>query len=318
MSPRNDSAVTDFLILGFSDLPGLRVPLFLLFLLVYLFTLAGNLLILAAICTDSHLHTPMYFFLCNLSVLDICYLSVTIPKLLTISLTGSKNISFSGCMAQLYFFMSFASVEYFVLAAMAYDRYAAICNPLRYSLVMGKRICVMMATAAWLVGFLDSVVILFFISRLDFCDSNEIDHFFCDVAPLLLLSCSDTRSIQLVIFIEGAMVIIGSFLLTLASYVHIISAIFRIHSAEGRRKAFSTCTSHITTVTVFYSSIICAYMRPSGAYSLELSKLLAMLYTAMIPMLNPIIYSMRNKDVKGAFRKIRAQSIANCRTSPKH
>ncbi|XP_030042704.1 olfactory receptor 8H3-like [Microcaecilia unicolor] len=318
MKLRNETVVTEFLIMGFSDRSELQVPLFLLFLLMYLFNIAGNLLIMTAIFADCHLHTPMYFFLCNLSVLDIGYLSVTLPKLLALSLTGSKNITFSGCMVQLYFFMSLGSIEYLFLTAMAYDRYAAICDPLHYSHVMNKRTCGLMATTTWIVGFLDSVVIVSFISRLDFCNSIQIDHFFCDLAPLLSLSCSDTHRIELVIFIEGALLIIGSFLLTLASYVLIISTILAIRSTEGRHKAFNTCISHLTTVTLFYGSVICVYMRPPSAYSMQEDKVFAMVYTTVVPMLNPVIYSLRNKDVKRALRKVTAHSIPKCRTSPNH
>ncbi|XP_029437170.1 olfactory receptor 5B21-like [Rhinatrema bivittatum] len=314
MSPRNDSAVTEFLILGFSDLPGLRVPLFLLFLLVYLFTLAGNLLILAVICTDSHLHTPMYFFLCNLSVLDASSSSVSLPKLLDILATQNKSIAFSACMLQQYFCSSLTATEYFLLAAMAYDRYAAICDPLHYTVLMSKKLSALLAAGCWVSMFLDSAIFMVFFSRLDFCGANQINHVFCDIAALVQLACSNTRTVELYVLVQSVLIMFGPFLLTLASYGCIVAAILKIRSAEGRRKAFSTCSSHLTVVILFYVTLFCMYMRPKSMFSADLNKIFALLYTALIPMLNPMIYSLRNKDVKDALVKLCNRCSKKCLT----
>ncbi|XP_029435955.1 olfactory receptor 1019-like [Rhinatrema bivittatum] len=304
MEKNNNTRVTEFLILGFSAHSELHSLLFFGFLMLYLLTLMGNIVIIGVTCSNSHLHTPMYFFLSNLSFIDICYTSVTAPRLLTIFSEHNNIISFSACMTQLYFFMSFASTEYLLLTAMAYDRYVAICDPMHYTIIMNKRACILLASISWITGFLESAPIAACISRLQFCGSNEIDHFFCDIIPLLKLSCSETYTSQIVIFTDGAIVGLTSFLLTLTSYVYIISSILKIHSVEGRHKAFSTCSSHLTVVIIFYGTVICVYMRPKSEYSVDQSKVLSMLYVNVIPMLNPLIYSLRNKDVRGALRKL--------------
>nr|XP_033780521.1 olfactory receptor 1L4-like [Geotrypetes seraphini] len=306
----NMTMVTEFIILGLSDNPKLQVPLFLVFLLNYLITLLGNLVIITLICADPRLHTPMYFFLSNLSVTDICYTSVIIPKLLGIFLLGFNTISYAGCLAQLYFFMGFASLEIFLLTVMAYDRYVAICHPLRYSLIMNWRVCILMVVTSWIIAFLNSSPTTAFVSLLSFCGSNKIDHFFCDLTPLLKLSSTDTASTQVVILIETTLVSLIPFLLTIISYIYIISAILRIRSKEGRYKAFSTCSSHLTVVSVFYVSVFSVYLTPASVSSLGLGKILSVLYTTVTPMLNPIIYSLRNQEVKNALKKLLEKLLA--------
>ncbi|XP_030043918.1 olfactory receptor 1019-like [Microcaecilia unicolor] len=263
----------------------------------------GNFVILTLIFTDHHLHTPMYFFLSNLSVLDIGYTSNIFPKLLDIFITGNDSISFSSCFVQLYFFMSLTCSEFLILAVMAYDRYVAICNPLSYSLIMNKRACTLLAAGSWVLGFLDPVTHIILMSIMSFCHSNEIDHFFCDLATLLNLSCSSTFLVELLSYILGSFLGVSSFLVILMSYTYIIFAILRIRSTEGRYKAFSTCSSHLTVVILFCGTVIGLYMHPSSMQSQEKSKLFSMLYVTLIPLFNPIIYSLKNKDVKNALTR---------------
>nr|XP_033793486.1 olfactory receptor 5V1-like [Geotrypetes seraphini] len=259
---------------------------------------------LMLVCADPHLQKPMYFFLGNLSFLDIGNSSVTLSTLLHRLMTGETLISFPVCMVQLYFFLSFTITEFFLLTAMAYDRYVAICNPLRYMLIMNSRACVLLASVSWLLGFLDSVPAIVLISQLSFCENNEINHFFCDIAALMKLSCSTMHAIEIVVFTDGVFLSMFPFLLTLISYGYIISTILKINSAKGRRKAFSTCSSHLTIVFLFYGTLISVYMRPASKYSPEQDKVFSLLYTDLIPMLNPIIYSLRNEEVKKALMKV--------------
>ncbi|XP_030050887.1 olfactory receptor 1019-like [Microcaecilia unicolor] len=258
---------------------------------------------LLLVCADSHLQKPMYFFLSNLSFLDICNTSVTLSTLLHSLLTGETLISFSLCISQLYFFMSLTGTEFFLLTAMAYDRYVAICNPLRYVLIMNRRACVHLSFASWTVGFLETIPHAIFASQFSFCKNNEINHFFCDYEALIKLSCSDMYSIEILLFPEGVFLGVTPVVLTLTSYIYIICSILKIRSARGRRKAFSTCTSHLTVIILFYGTIMCVYMRPTSMYSPDQDKLFSLLYTALIPMLNPIIYSLRNVEVKTALAK---------------
>nr|XP_033780496.1 olfactory receptor 1361-like [Geotrypetes seraphini] len=299
----NLTSVTEFLILGFSDLPKFQGLLFIVFVFIYLVTVTGNISIITLSCIDSCLHKPMYFFLCNLAFLDICYISDTLPKLLVIFIMGSKIISFQSCMTQLYLLLAFASVEFYLLTVMAYDRYVAVCNPLRYSVIMSKRTCGLLAISSWVVGFLDILPHVVFTSRFSFCGHNQINHFFCDLQTLLKLSCSDTSIIKMIVMTLNLFLILGCFLLTLTSYIYIISAVLKIHSKEGRSKAFSTCSSHLTVVCIYYGTIVFVYMRPQDKHTRPGDKLFGALYNAVIPMLNPIIYSLRNKDVKAALRK---------------
>ncbi|XP_029435703.1 olfactory receptor 1019-like [Rhinatrema bivittatum] len=304
MSQINQTTVSEFIIQGISEYPELQNFLFIVLLLIYLVTLMANLAIITVACVDSLLHTPMYFFLCNLSLLDMCYTTVTLHKVLLSFSTGNNTISFISCMVQLYFFTAFACTEFFLLTVMAYDRYVAICRPLHYMVVMNKKVCCLLSVVSWTIGFLDTMTYPILTSQLSFCGSNEIKHFFCDLTALLKLSCSDTSIIEVLLLIEGVLFGACPFLLTLMSYVFIISTIMKIHSVEGRRKAFSTCSSHLTVVVLFYGTIMFTYMTPTSMLSLNQNKLFAMLYTTVIPMLNPIIYSLKNKQVKNAFMKV--------------
>ncbi|KAM4637000.1 olfactory receptor 1C1-like [Discoglossus pictus] len=247
----------------------------------------------------------MYIFLMNLSILDISYTSTILPKLLNTLIAQNRSISFAGCIAQMYFFLSFACNEAFLLAAMAYDRYLAICHPLHYVLHMNLRRCSRFSAAVWAIGFLDPVLYPILISNMSFCRTNLIDHFFCDVTPLMKLSCSDTSNVEILTYIEGSLIVFTLFMFTLISYFFIISTILNIRSTEGRRKAFSTCSSHLTCVIIFYGTIMCLYMRPTSNYYPNRDKFFSLLYILLVPMLNPVIYSLKNKDVKHALIKLK-------------
>uniref|UniRef100_A0A8C8YRE6 Olfactory receptor n=1 Tax=Prolemur simus TaxID=1328070 RepID=A0A8C8YRE6_PROSS len=300
---RNNTIVTKFILLGFSDHPQMKIFLFVLFLGLYLLTLAWNLSLIALIRLDSHLHTPMYFFLSNLSFLDICYVSSTVPKMLSDIITEQKTISFVGCAMQYFIFCGMGLTECFLLAAMAYDRYAAICNPLLYTALVSHTLCLKMVAGAYVGGFLSSLIATCSIYQHDFCGPNMINHFFCDLPPVLALSCSDTFTSQVVTFVVGVLVGVASVFVILISYGYIVAAVLKISSAEGRTKAFSTCASHLTAVTLFYGSGLFMYMRPSSSYSLNRDKVVSIFYAVVIPMVNPIIYSLRNKEIKNAMRK---------------
>ncbi|XP_029441695.1 olfactory receptor 1019-like [Rhinatrema bivittatum] len=303
MAEENLTTATDFIILGFPEYPRLQIPFFLLFLMIYLIILMGNLTIIAVTYLDPHLHTPMYFFLCNLSFLDISSTSVTLPKLLDILLRKGQHISAVGCFTQMYFFISSLCVEHVLLTVMAYDRYVAICHPLRYAAIMNPKVCVLMVAGTWIFGFLEILAHTVLISRFYFCGSNEINHFFCDLSALLKLSCTSTFTVESMIFIVGIFIAIPCLISTLTSYIYIISSILRIRSTEGRRKAFSTCSSHLTVVILFYGSVIGLYLRPSSMQSMNQNKIIAVLYNVLIPMFNPLIYSLNNKAVKEALGK---------------
>ncbi|XP_069506061.1 olfactory receptor 2B6-like [Ambystoma mexicanum] len=304
MDQRNESAVSEFLILGFSDHPKLQFPLFVIFLLIYLITLVGNMSIITLVCIDCHLHTPMYRFLCNLSIIDVCYTSVTLPKLMEIHLSHHNAISYKGCMTQQFFFCSIAIAEYYILAVMALDRYVAICRPLHYTVIMTGRLCFLLSSISWTAGFLSSVPLSVLTSGLSFCRSNVINHLLCDVKPLMQLSCTDTRTLETMILLVAMFSGFCPFTLICSSYVYIVSAILKISSNEGRKRAFSTCSSHLIIVCLFCGIMICTYVGPASMVSLEKDKVLALLYAAVIPMLNPIIYSLRNREVKLALKKI--------------
>ncbi|KAE8587935.1 hypothetical protein XENTR_v10022205 [Xenopus tropicalis] len=273
----NQTVVSEFFLVGFSDIPQWNMLLVLAFTFSYIWTLSGNTFILSLIIFDSGLHTPMYFFLSNLCVLDICCISVTAPQFLYMFYHLHYSVSFSNCITQVYFYLAFTNVQFFLLPVMAYDRYRAICNPLRYHVFMSKRACVSLAVGTWAFGFINTLS--YRISHLIYCISPVINHFFCDLTAVMKLSC-------------------------MASYIYIIRSIMKIHSIKGRRKAFSTCSSHLTVVTLFYGTIIFMYVRPTSKYSPAQDKLYAAFYTTVIPMMNPLIYSMRNRDVKVAFRKM--------------
>ncbi|KAM7150930.1 olfactory receptor 11A1-like [Macrochelys suwanniensis] len=307
---RNQTAITEFILLGFGDLPTLQILLFLLFLVIYIVTLAGNIVIIALVVADQHLHTPMYFFLGNLSCLETCYTSTILPRMLASLLTGDRTISVSGCLVQLYFFGSLVCTECYLLAVMSYDRYLAICKPLRYAVLMNGRLCFQLAAGSWFSAFLPISIIIFLMSPLTFCGPNEIDHFFCDFTPMIKLSCSDTHLIQLLAFILSAIDILPPFLLTVTSYVHIITTILRIPSTTGRQKAFSTCSSHLIVVTSFYGTLMIVYILPKHNLTRDLHKVFSVFYTVFTPLVNPLIYSLRNKEVKQALRKVARKLVA--------
>ncbi|XP_029435910.1 olfactory receptor 1019-like [Rhinatrema bivittatum] len=304
MEAENLTTVTEFIILGFPEFPDLQIPLFLLFLLIYLIILMGNLTIIALTCLDPRLHTPMYFFLCNLSFLDISYTSLTLPKLLDILLRKGQCISAIGCFTQMHFLISSFCIEIQLLTVMAYDRYVAICHPLRYTVIMNPRVCILMVAGTWIFGFLEPVAHNTLISHFSFCGSNEINHFFCEPSALLKLSCSSTFTVESMTYIAGAFIALPCLISTLTSYIYIISSILRIRSTEGRRKAFSTCSSHLTVIILFYGTLMFLYMRPTSMQSLNQNKFFALLYNVLIPMCNPLIYSLNNKAVKEALRKV--------------
>ncbi|XP_078510249.1 olfactory receptor 5AR1-like [Lissotriton helveticus] len=306
MEKVNQTRLSEFLILGLSQNPQLQVPIFILFLLMYLFTLLGNLVIITLICLDTHLQKPMYYFLINLSFLDIGFTTVTIPKLLAVCLKvkeSDKSINFSACILQFYFIASFISTEFYLLSVMAYDRYLAICNPLRYASIMNKRAMISLTVTSWTIGFLDTIPHVVLVANLSFCASNEINHFFCDLTALLKLSCTDTYFINIATIGGGIVAGLGPFILTITSYVLIISNIMKIPSNTGRQKLFSTCSSHLTAVFLFYGTELGVYLRPTSSYSLDKDKIFAVMYMIVIPMLNSVLYSLRNKDVKGALKK---------------
>nr|XP_033799935.1 olfactory receptor 1019-like [Geotrypetes seraphini]XP_033799936.1 olfactory receptor 1019-like [Geotrypetes seraphini] len=303
MEKRNHSEVTEFVILGFFEFPDMQLLLFLVFLIIYLMSVTGNLLIIITVCSNSHLHSPMFFFLTNLSFLEICYVSVTVPKLLTMLIAQDNTISFMQCMIQMYLFMVCTDNEIYLLTAMAYDRYVAICKPLHYTIIMNKNICFLLAIASWTISFLNSVPHVTLISQSSFFSSNEINHFFCDIAALMTLSCSGASVIETINYFEAPLLAFAPFILTIISYVFIISAILKIQSAKGRQKAFSTCSSHLTVVLLFYGTTFGVYLRPQSPYSMDLNKLLTVVYITAIPLFNPLIYSLRNKELKGTLWK---------------
>ncbi|XP_050773913.1 olfactory receptor 10A4-like isoform X2 [Gopherus flavomarginatus] len=296
----NHTAVTEFILVGFSDHPNLQVPLFLIFLGIYTITLTGNVLIILVTSFDPTLNSPMYFFLRNLASLEICFNLVIVPKMLVNLLMENKRISFVGCAAQMYFFFFFGAAECCLLAAMAFDRYVAICNPLHYPDIMTQRACFQLAGASWFSGFPVATVQTTWIFSLPFCGPNQVNHFFCDSPPVLELSCADTSLFEIEALTATVLFIMFPFLLILVSYVRIIITILRMPSEEGRHKAFSTCSSHLVVVTLFYGTASSTYFRPKSSYSPDTRKLISLSYAVITPMLNPIIYSLRNKEVKSA------------------
>ncbi|XP_009475478.1 PREDICTED: olfactory receptor 1013 {ECO:0000312/EMBL:CAM26408.1}-like [Nipponia nippon] len=306
----NGTSSTDFVLLGIRDVPMLQNLLFLLLFMTYSVTMVGNILIVVLVVADRHLHTPMYFFLGNLSSLEICYSSTILPRLLASFLTGDSSISAHGCMAQFYFFASFATTECYLLAAMSYDRYLAICQPLLYASLMTWKVSLHLAAASWLWGSLLLVVVTVFLSQLQFCGPKAIDHFFCEFTPLLELACSNTGVFMLIGFLLAFLDLIFPFLFTLASYMCIIAAILRIPSGTGRQKAFSTCSSHLTLVTVFYGTLFVVYMLPRTAPLRQLNKVFSFFYTVLTPLVNPLVYSLRNREVREAIRKVLRKALA--------
>ncbi|XP_036599944.1 olfactory receptor 8D4-like [Trichosurus vulpecula] len=305
----NQSEVTLFILEGLTDEPELQMPLFFIFLGIYSVTVMGNLGMIILIRFSSQLHTPMYYLLSSLSVLDLCYSSVITPQMLMGFLFKDKTISYPRCMTQFFFFCIFAISECYMLAAMAYDRYVAICNPLLYHILMSPRVCSLLVISVFSVAFTDAVIHTGCILRLSFCGPNVISHYFCDIVALIKLSCSSTYLDECLIFVIGGFNMVATSLTIIISYAFILSSILRINSKEGRSKAFSTCSSHLMAVTVFYGSAMSMYLKPASSNNLALEKMSSLFYTTVISMLNPLIYSLRNKDVKTALNNLTERKI---------
>ncbi|XP_015267001.1 PREDICTED: olfactory receptor 5V1-like [Gekko japonicus] len=308
MEAQNETDLKEFIILGFKNLKKVHLLLFIGFFITYLCTMLWNAFIITLAIVDQKLRTPMYFFLGNLSFLDICYTSTTIPQMLAHLLSERNTIPYMGCVLQVYFFFSFVGTECLLLAVMAFDRYVAICNPLRYTLLIGKDICLQLATACWAGGFLNSVVHTTFAFQLPFCGDNHIDAFYCDIPPLLKLSCGDTSLNQVLLLSIGLFIAWTPLVCILLSYTYIISTVLKIQSSEGRQKAFSTCSSHITVVLLYYGSSIFTYLTSNSSHPSNHAKLIPVIYSVLTPLLNPIIYTLRNKDVKNASKNMIGKS----------
>ncbi|XP_061445191.1 olfactory receptor 11L1-like [Rhineura floridana] len=306
---KNQSSPATFILLAFGNLLELRILFFILFLVIYALSIFGNLLIVLLVVFNQHLHTPMYFFLLNLACLETCYTSTILPRMLGSFITGDRSISIMGCITQYYFFGFWAATECYLLAMMSFDRFLAICKPLHYTSIMNARLCIQLTVTSWISGLLTNTIITSFLVQLTFCGSNEIDDFFCDVYPVANLSCSNTYLVNLATFILAFMGTGPPFLLTLASYVSIIFTVLRIKSKAAQQKAFATCSSHLIVVTVFYGSLVFVYVIPQTETLKELHKTFSFFYTILTPMFNPLIYSLRNREVKEAlsksFRKFR-------------
>ncbi|ERE74813.1 olfactory receptor [Cricetulus griseus] len=309
MTVANDSMVTEFILLGLTGQPNLQIPLFLLFLVMYMITALGNLVLIILIVLNSHLHTPMYFFLSNLSFVDFCYSSVITPKMLMNFILKENIISYVGCMTQFYLFCFCVISECYVLTSMAYDRYVAICNPLLYNVAMSHKVCSYLMLGSYFMGFSSAMIHTGYVLRLTFCDGKTIDHYFCDALPLLQLSCTNTYVNKIEIFIvAGKDIIVPTFIIFI-SYGFVLSSIFQMRSTEGRSKAFSTCSSHIIAVSLFFGSGAFMYLKPNSAGPRNNGKASSIIYTTVIPMLNPLVYSLRNKDVKAALRNTLSKKI---------
>uniref|UniRef100_H0XJC0 Olfactory receptor n=2 Tax=Otolemur garnettii TaxID=30611 RepID=H0XJC0_OTOGA len=303
MEPGNDTRISEFFLLGLSKEPEMQSFVFGLFFSMYLVTVLGNLLIILAISTDSHLHTPMYFFLSNLSFVDICFTSTTVPKMLVNMQTQSKVISYAGCIAQMYFFLLFTGLDIFLLTVMAYDRFVAICHPLHYTVIMNPRLCSLLVLASWFISTLNSLLQSMMMLWLTFCTDLEIPHFFCEINQIIHLACSDTFLNEMVMYF--AAVVLAGFPLAgiLYSYTKIVCSIRAISSARGKYKAFSTCASHLSVVSLFYCTILGVYLSSAATSNSHSSAVASVIYTVVTPMLNPFIYSLRNKDIKRALRR---------------
>ncbi|XP_078503289.1 olfactory receptor 5W2-like [Lissotriton helveticus] len=308
MEARNRTLHKEFTLLGLTDNPVLKVPLFTLFSVVYISTVLGNIGIITLIKMAPRLHTPMYFFLSHLSFVDLCYSSDIAPKMLVDLLCKRKRISIPGCMLQFFIFCTCATTEILLLAVMAYDRYVAVCQPLHYAIIMTKTCCFWLMTGVYTTGCVHSMIETGCTFRLSFCQW-EINHFYCDIPPLLKMSCTDTFINEVVLFICAGFFAVVSLPVILFSYVMIISTILQMHSSEGRRQVFSTCMSHFTSVALFFGTLLYTYLRPPSCYSLEQDKAVNLFYSTVIPMLNPLIYSLRNKDVKEALRTIIVRKV---------
>uniref|UniRef100_A0A8C7AR09 Olfactory receptor n=1 Tax=Neovison vison TaxID=452646 RepID=A0A8C7AR09_NEOVI len=298
---RNHTELTEFILLGLSDDPKLQGVIFVFLFITYMLSITGNLTIITLTLLDSHLQTPMYFFLRNFSLLEVSFTTVSIPKFLSTLITGDKTISFNDCIAQFFFFILLGVTEFYLLAAMSYDRYIAICKPLHYMTIMNPRICILLVFSSWLISFLIVFPALMLLLNLNYCRSNIIDHFTCDFYPLLQLSCSDTKFLEIMGFSWSLFTLMFTLVIIILSYIYIIRTILRIPSASQRTKAFSTCSSHMIVISISYGSCIFMYIKPSAKDRESLSKGVAVLNTSVAPMLNPFIYSLRNQQVKRAF-----------------
>ncbi|CAO2635467.1 Olfactory receptor 10G9 [Lemmus lemmus] len=304
MASENVSSVKEFILLGLTQQPELQLPLFFLFLGIYVVSMVGNFLILMVIRVDSHLHTPMYYFLTNLSFIDMWFSTVTVPKMLmTLVSPGGGAISFYSCVAQLYSFHFLGSTECFLYTVMSYDRYLAISYPLRYSSLMSGRVCALLAAGTWLTGSLHSAVQTTLTFRLPYCGPNQIQHYFCDAPPILKLACADTSANEMVIFVNIGVVASGCFMLIVLSYVSIVCSILRIRTSEGRHRAFQTCASHCIVVLCFFVPCVFIYLRPDSRDAVD--GVVAVFYTVLTPLLNPVVYTLRNKEVKKALVKLK-------------
>ncbi|XP_064413078.1 olfactory receptor 6N2-like [Latimeria chalumnae] len=302
---RSVSEISEFILIGYMGFEAYRYQLFAIFLCMYLITLVGNTAILTAVKINRQLHTPMYYLLCNLAFLDIMYTTVTVPKMLEKFLVGAKcTISFHGCLCQMYFFLSLSAIECLLLTVMAYDRYIAICNPLRYTSIISTKVCILLAALAWSVGFVCTLPCTVLLLRLSFCGPKEIYHYYCDHPQILKVACNDTSLNYYVSLYVAAVVIVVPFLFILSTYLGILRVVLKIRSAEGRRKTFSTCSSHLVCVVIFYLSAGFAYFRPQETSASDYSIMASLLYSTLSPMLNPLIYSLRNKDIKMTLKRI--------------
>ncbi|XP_039739078.1 olfactory receptor 7C1 [Pteropus medius] len=304
MEPGNQTCASEFLLLGFSAKSEIQFLLFGLFLSLYLVMFIGNLLIILAVSSDSHLHTPMYFFLSNLSFADICFASTTIPKMLVNIQTQSKVITYAGCLSQIFFFIVFGCLDNLLLTVMAYDRFVAICHPLHYTVIMNPRLCGLLALGSWCISVMGSLLETLTVLRLSFCTNREIPHFFCDLPEVLKLSCSNTLVNNIVVYFTTSLLAMIPFNGIIFSYYQIVSSILRISSAGGKYKAFSTCGSHLLVVSLFYGTGLGVYLSSAATSSSRTSLVASVMYTVVTPMLNPFIYSLRNRDIKGALGKL--------------
>ncbi|XP_006503177.1 olfactory receptor 1338 isoform X1 [Mus musculus] len=305
MFPRqNQSWVSEFILIGFSSDPTTNSILFIVFLLIYLNSVLGNGLIIMLVCLDTQLHTPMYFFLCTLSLLDMSYVTTTMPQMLVHLLAHSQTISFAGCWLQMYMFSALGIAESILFVVMAYDRYVAICYPLRYTVILNWGLCIRLAAGTWICGSFSSLLHTFFTMSLPYCGPKRVDHYFCEGPSVRSLACMDTHLIEMVDLVLSVFVVVTPISLIVASYIHITKAILKIKSTQARCKAFSTCASHLTVVTFFYIPAIYIYIRPNSSYSPERDKQISLFYNVFTALLNPVVYSLRNKDIKRAFLKV--------------
>ncbi|XP_006877466.1 PREDICTED: olfactory receptor 7D4-like [Chrysochloris asiatica] len=311
METDNQTKVSEFLLMGLSEELELQSFLFGLFLFMYLLTVLGNLLIILAISSDSHLHNPMYFFLSNLSFVDICFITTTVPKMLVNIQTQRKDISYIGCLTQVYFFMVFAGLDNLLLTVMAYDRFVAICHPLHYTVIMNPRFCGLLVLMAWVIIFWASLLHILLMMHLNFCIATEIPHFFCELAQMIKVACSDTFIINIIMYVMTALLVMCPLTGILFSYSQIVSSLMKMSSAGGKYKAFSTCGSHLSVVSLFYGTGLGVYLSSAVTHSSQRSSIASVMYTVVTPMLNPFIYSLRNKDVKGALGRLFSKA-ASC------